>query len=562
MKKIILFSFSVILGFFVNAQNPLFIPDTLTGTDITLTLQEGTSDFYPGITSQTMGANGSLLGPTLLLNQGDSIDFHVVNQLADTTTIHWHGMHVSAENDGGPHSIIPPGETWNPSFRIYDKAATYWYHPHLHSKTNLHVSKGIAGFILVRDVEEATLDLPRTYGVDDFPAVLQTKAFDPSNEIEVGTAMDTAFMINGTVNPMVDFPAQFVRVRLLNGASERVFNLGLTNDETFYQITSDGGLLDGPVSLTRLMLAPGERAEVLLDLSSKQGQTIYLTNYGSEFPNAIYGASQPGAFVSQTIPDYDLNPLNGNDTTLLQINVVAPTSNPVTSMPSALTTNVILDSLDANASRLFLLSASQMGPDALNHPFQINGESFDMNVINEIIPLNNIEVWEVYNGSQIAHPFHVHDIQFNIISRSGVAPPPNEAGRKDVVFIKSGESVKFIAKFDHFSSDTVPYMYHCHMLTHEDMGMMGQFLVVNNVGILEIPNTNELSIYPNPGSDQITIQLPSNEQTKSVEVFDLFGKLIKTGHHSNMDISDIPKGIYTIKVSGQESHYSTHFIKE
>ena len=144
----------------ISAQNPLLIPDTLSSTNINLTLQNGTHQFYSGINTSTMGANGNILGPTLIFNQGDFVNITVDNQLSDTTTIHWHGLHVSPENDGGPHTYILSGDTWNPGFTVMDKAATYWYHPHLHRKTNEHVSKGIAGMIIVRDNDEATLTLP------------------------------------------------------------------------------------------------------------------------------------------------------------------------------------------------------------------------------------------------------------------------------------------------------------------------------------------------------------------------------------------------------------------
>ena len=122
-------------------QNAIIVPDALTGNVFNLTLQNGSYSFYDGFETTTMGANGNILGPTLIMNKGDDVDIYVNNQLADTTTIHWHGMHVSAENDGGPHTTIAPGTTWNPQFTVLDKAGTYWYHPHLHQKTNLHVSK-------------------------------------------------------------------------------------------------------------------------------------------------------------------------------------------------------------------------------------------------------------------------------------------------------------------------------------------------------------------------------------------------------------------------------------
>ena len=295
MRTIVLsLFFSIISIATISAQNPVLVPDTLAGTAFELTLQNGTFRFFGGQNTATMGVNGNILGPTLIMNHGNFVDIKVNNQLADTTTIHWHGMHVSASNDGGPHTTIAPSKTWNPRFTVMDKAGTYWYHPHLHKKTNKHVSLGIAGFIFVRDAEEASLNLPRKYGVDDFPLVIQTKDFDATQQIVVPSNSDDIVMVNATINPFLNVPAQVVRLRLLNGSSQRVFNFGLAGNLSFYQIASDGGLLSKPVLLTRLQLAPGERAEILVDFSGKTGQSVHLMSYASELPNGIFGAASPG----------------------------------------------------------------------------------------------------------------------------------------------------------------------------------------------------------------------------------------------------------------------------
>lgn len=211
-----------------------------------------------------MGANGNILGPTIILHKNQNVTINVNNQLSDTTTIHWHGLHISPQNDGGPHIYIPPGETWSPQFTVLDWASTYWYHPHLHHFTNEHVSKGISGFIIVRDEYESSLNLPRRYGIDDFPLVIQTKSFDNNNQILFDNPFDTTLMVNATIDPYLNVPAQVVRLRLLNGSSERSFNLGFTNNKPFHQIASDGGLLSNSLNLTRLLLSPGERAEILI----------------------------------------------------------------------------------------------------------------------------------------------------------------------------------------------------------------------------------------------------------------------------------------------------------
>jgi FtsP/CotA-like multicopper oxidase with cupredoxin domain len=480
MKQIYaLLSATVICAHGLFAQNPVAIPPVLTGTTFDLSLQAGSVQFYPGQATATFGANGNILGPTLMVNQGDEIVINVTNNLPQETTIHWHGMHVSPQNDGGPHVVIPQGTTWSPQIPVLDWAGTYWYHPHLHHFTNDHVQRGIAGFVIVKDAYEATLNLPRTYGVDDFPLAVQTKAFDANNQIIIESALDTALMVNGTLDAFLAAPAQVVRLRLLNGSSERYYNFGFSNNMTFHQIASDGGLLPEIVAHTRLMMAPGERAEILVNLSAMEGQTVNLMSYNSGLANGIYGAAQPGMGGGQTIPNYTSNPLNGGNFVVLQINVGSPTANPVTTIPvGTLSTHMIWTEAQADITRQLTFTSTVQGPTAINGPFVINGAPFDMMTINYEIPFENIEIWELQNNSPISHPFHIHDVQFYILDINGNPPPAHLRGRKDVVHVPSGQgTVRFITQFETYYDDQFPYMYHCHMLTHEDDGMMGQFLV-------------------------------------------------------------------------------------
>lgn len=508
------------------AQNALNIPTLIESTTIDLTLDEGITEFYSGITTNTMGANGSLLGPTLIMNNGDAVNIAVHNQLEDTTTIHWHGLHVAPEDDGGPHSIILPNQTWNPDFTVLDKAGTYWYHPHLHMHTDLHVSKGIAGMILVRDAEEASLGLPMNYGIDEFPIVMQTKGFDASGQILVHTDLDTAVMVNGTVDAYVDFPAQVVRLRLLNGSSQRVMEVGFSDNRTFQLIGTDGGLLSAPVMLSRYRMGPGQRADVLVDLTGSFGENFQLMSFGSELPNAYYGASQPGMGPGATssLPDYTSNPLNGANYSLLDIHVVDQTLDPVTTIPSTLATITTINEVDATITRsLNFTSAGAMGD--LNGPFLINGSSFDMETINYTVNLDDTEIWSLTNSTPIAHPFHIHDVQFLILDINGVPPSPELSGWNDVVMVPAGMgNVRFIAKFENHSDPIIPYMYHCHMLTHEDMGMMGQFLVVDPASLIDDLEIVNWEIYPNPTSDYLIIQ---SDVEQSIVILDAAGKKVK-----------------------------------
>ena len=560
MKNLIYIT-SVIFGF-LYAQNELFIPETMSGNEFNLSLQNGTTQLFDGDATETMGANGGNLGPTLIFEQGEFVNINVANNIGEETTIHWHGMHISPENDGGPHSVIMPGETWNPNFTVMDKACTMWYHPHLHEKTNEHVTKGITGFIIIRDDEEAALDLPRTYGVDDFPLNLQTKQFDASNQIVIGEHGDNVPMVNSTIDAFVEFPAQVVRLRVLNGSSMRVFNLGFSNNSTFYQIGSDGGLLSEPISMDRLLLAPAERAELLVDLSDMTGESIELKSYGSTLPQSAYGIAGLSTMQGVAPSGYNSNELNGNDFILLDINVGAQTDNPILTIPSLLVDVTPIDESEATLTRNLQITAPNMMQNSITGPFVFDGQSFDMNVINQTVQLGDTEIWEIFNMSMVAHPFHIHDVQFYILDRNGVIPPENERGRKDVVLVKNMETVRFIAKFEDHADDEVPYMYHCHMLQHEDEGLMGQFIVEGeSVGIdnsITLPNDFVLfPAYPNPFNPTTTIRfkLVTSQQNASLRIYDISGRLVETllnekliagEHEIKWNGGNNPSGVYFI----------------
>ncbi|MFT6443103.1 MAG: bilirubin oxidase [Crocinitomicaceae bacterium] len=550
------------------SQNQLTIPPTIETSTINLTLQEGVTQFYPGVNTNTMGANGALLGPTLIMSEGDNVNISVENQLSDTTTIHWHGMHVAPQNDGGPHSIILPGMTWNPQFTVMDKAGLNWYHPHLHMQTDKHVSKGIAGLIIVRDTEEAALNLPSTYGVDEFPIVIQTKGFDAAGQIVIHTELDTSAMVNGTVDAFTDFPAQVVRLRVLNGSSQRVMEFGFSDNRSFSLIGTDGGLLSAPLSNTRYRIAPGQRADILVDLSTSLGQNFQLMSYGSELPNAIYGASQPGmgAGATGSLVGYTSNPLNGNDFELLDITVAAQTANPILTIPATLASFTPIPEASANITRDLLFTTSGPMGD-LTGPFLINGSSFDMGTINYTVPLDNIEIWSLTNQTPIAHPFHIHDVQFFILDINGSPPPPELQGYNDVVLVPAGMgTVRFIAKFNDFANDTIPFMYHCHMLTHEDMGMMGQF-IVSDPNASSIENSfNDFTIYPNPFTDEF-ITLEFNQAAeRQISVTDVTGKLIKelttSSEAYQLDLTEVKSGVYRLTIESNGSSISKRIIKQ
>jgi bilirubin oxidase len=219
---------------------------------------------------------------------------NVTNQLVEATTTHWHGIHLPAEMDGGPHQPIAAGATWSPTFTVSNDAATYWYHPHLHSKTMEQLSYGAGGLIIINDAHEASLPLPRNYGSDDIPLVLTSRRFLDNNAFDTTAIYGDVQLSNGTSNATITLPAQFVRIRLLNAEVERAYNLGFHDDRIFYVIASDGGLLNRPVPVTRLPLAVGERYEILVDLQHDSvGSTLEFLAYNGGQPFGFPGGEMP-----------------------------------------------------------------------------------------------------------------------------------------------------------------------------------------------------------------------------------------------------------------------------
>ena len=554
----------VLLGFDSIAQTLLPIPDTLSGPNYVLNMHKDSVQFFSGNISHTYAFNQyKYLGPTLIFNKGTNVNITVNNQIGDTTTVHWHGIHLPSKWDGGPHTPILPSATWTPSFTVMDNAATYWYHPHMHMKTAEQAIKGAAGLIIVRDPIEAALTLPRKYGVDDFPLVIQCQQYDSMNQAMSLGMQDSTILVNGarashgfTVN--ANFPAQIVRMRLLNASGERAFNFGFTANKQFKIIASDGGLLNSPVTTDRIRLAPGERAEILIDLNGMNGQTLHLMSYASELAMGIQGG--PTMPMPVGSPPMD-SPLNGIDFNIMQITVVPQTANPITTIPSSLTTNAPYLSSQANITRTVRFTADSLM--VMDGPFYFNGNSFDMMRIDYEIPLGSIEIWKLVNETMVAHPFHIHDVQFFLIDRNGTTPPVEELGRKDVVLVPPFDSVMFITKFEDFADTTIPFMFHCHILMHEDDGMMGQFVVKPlSVGINELNNNNSFTIYPNPCNSLVNIDA---KDMTSVSIFNTLGEMIYTQNKLStnslqINTSQWSKGIYTVQVNSNNQSITKKLI--
>ncbi|MEZ5190071.1 MAG: multicopper oxidase domain-containing protein [Schumannella sp.] len=264
-----------------------------------LTADEGGTEFLPGQATPTAGYNGSYLGPTLRASRGEQVEVRFTNRLDETTTLHWHGMHLPAAIDGGPHQPVAPGASWTPRWRIDQPAATLWYHPHPHGETADQVREGLAGMFILDDPAEAALPLPRDYGVDDIPVIVQDAAIRPDGSLGftsdgfVGKLGDT-LLVNGTVGPYLDVVTDVVRLRLLNASSARIYRFAFSDEREFAQIASDGGLLSAPVPVRGVQLSPGERAEVLVRMAP--GEHVVLRSEPPDLGGVVgFGGAADGA---------------------------------------------------------------------------------------------------------------------------------------------------------------------------------------------------------------------------------------------------------------------------
>jgi FtsP/CotA-like multicopper oxidase with cupredoxin domain len=419
-----------------------------------LTAAAGSHDFGRERATPTYGFNGDYLGPTLRAARGEEVVVNVHNGLSETTSVHWHGMHLPAAMDGGPHQPVMPGETWSPTWRVDQPAATLWYHPHPHGRTAQHVYRGLAGMFIVDDERAGALGLPSEYGVDDIPVIVQDKQFDGDGELDdgsgfggVGVLGDT-IAVNGTVAPYLDVTTERVRLRLLNGSPARTYQFGFADGRAFALVGTDGGLLGQAHELDRIRLSPGERAEIVVTMAPGEDAVL------RSFPPSL-GLGFWERF------------LGGDDTfDVLQLRA-ADRLSAAPAVPRQLVDVPPIDPAEVVETRTFRLSGRS-----------INGDRMDMARIDEAVEVGTVERWRVTNDDGVTHSFHVHDVQFQVATVDGDAPPPELSGWKDTIYLLPSVDYELLLRFtDHADPDT-PYMYHCHLLSHEDGGMMGQFLVL------------------------------------------------------------------------------------
>ena len=433
-----------------------------------LSVQPGSTQFRKGVNTSTLGYNGALLGPALKLRTGEKTSIRVQNNLAEVTSVHWHGLMIPADMDGGPHQAIAPGARWQANFAVDNPTSTCWFHPHAHGSTGRQVAMGLAGLLIVEDPAQQAHDLPSTWGVDDLALVLQDKRFTASGQIDYAlTSSDRqlgylgdVLLVNGAVGAVCQVPRQWVRLRLLNGCNARFLALRLGSGAPMLQIANEAGLLAASVTRQTVTLAPGERAEVLVDFSMlASGQEVSLL--------AATVSSGMGMGIGMG---------GGTDTAevaAMQFRVALPRQPGAISLPPSTLASAAPVVAGAGATiRAFNLGGGMMGSQ-----FTINSRVFDLSRVDLAIPAHTVEIWKFTNGTGMAHPMHVHGVRMSLLARDGVAPAVHERGLRDTFVVESMQTVT-VAVETAAQASSVPLMFHCHILEHEDAGMMGQFVTV------------------------------------------------------------------------------------
>jgi spore coat protein A, manganese oxidase len=548
-------------------QNPVPSPAKINVGATTTIMQMAQRTQWLGLVSPTnaqlqtnvwgYGLNGGTVsypGPTLVANSNSLANVEWRNNLPNThllpvdnsyhkampavsgtpTVVHLHGAHVEAASDGNPEAWYTPnyaekGGAWTKNVYSYDNSqegATLWYHDHALGMTRLNVYAGLAGFYELNDANDLAVSLPRNQY--DRELVVQDKMFDnvgnlffPSNPPTPTSPTPSGqpeffgnfILVNGMVWPFMNVEPRKYRLRMLNGSDSRVYVFGLSNGASFLKISTDGGKLNQPVSITQLTLAPGERSDIIVDFSTMNGQQVTLLNTG---PDAPFG--NPTSPLSDPLTTGQIMRFNVNQTlnaTVPDVNITTatnlrPTLGAIPSLGIPIKTRklALFEGTDDRGRILPMLG--------IMDPTNVNDGSLSWHdPLTENINLNDTEIWEIYNTTADAHPVHLHLVRFHILSKQNFTPTlvaksqlmhnmtlgtgailtaatltgvpstftPATSGWKDTHILMPGEMMKVEARFDRAGE----YVWHCHILSHEDHDMMRRLVVANPCATDAIP---------------------------------------------------------------------------
>ena len=473
--------------------------------------------------------NNEQLPLIIRANRGDAMTLKLDNQLKADSTIHWHGFKIPAIMDGGPDVPVASGKTKEYRFSMLQPAAPLWFHPHPDMQTGKQVYMGLAGVFLLEDDISKKLETDKNLpsGNKDITLLVQDRRFAPEvngvRALQYKTmAMDSDGMlgdkvlVNGSIVPKLNVKTAQYRLRLYNVSNARNYDFAFDDNRSFKVVATDGGLLNEPVEMTSITLGAAERVEIVADFSNDSvGDKVLMIsrvtaggmmnmgdmnsgnsnsgtggmngrNGGSRMGGMNGGNSNSGMGQQNSMGGMTGMASSGQGFVIMRFDVNESVRDDVTLYTSLPSTAEIATRIDpatatnADNPRKFVMTMAR-GTSGMS--FVINNKTFDMNRVDEFIATGATEIWEVRNASMMAHPFHAHAVQYQILERDGKPATGTDLGWKDTFLVQPGGSVKIVAKFDPLIN-VGDYMYHCHILEHEDAGMMGYFRVgaTGNVG--------------------------------------------------------------------------------
>jgi FtsP/CotA-like multicopper oxidase with cupredoxin domain len=487
-----------------------FMPDA----EISLTAAEKWVQILPGAQTRVWGYEGQLLsgsgvtvlnlpgnylGPILRVHSGTKVRIFFHNNLGEDSVVHPHGLRVPEDCDGQPMQAIGPGQTKVYEFQVIDPAGPHWFHPHPHMRTAEQVVMGLAGLFHVWDpVEELAVPGAST-GENDLPVIIQDRVFDSNNQIlyqpnDMWGYLGDRILVNGTPGAVFSLEPRAYRFRVLNGSNARTCKLAWSNGMPLNVIGTDGGLLPAVASRSYVMLMPGERVDLWVDFTQLARKQVILRSLAFDPGMGMGGGggggsgggmgggghggggSGGGGGMGSSLP-------MGAQFDILTVNVGRKASaKPVLGPLPPLSVRYDASNVPNYAApRPFTLDMYQM-------VWTINGRVYEMEAVaeDEMVWLDETMAWEWVNNSPIPHPMHVHNVQFQVIGRT---PPATgsyatinqglvDSGWKDTVLVWPGERVKIAMRFGPHAG---MYMYHCHILEHEDMTMMRNYMIMDSM---------------------------------------------------------------------------------
>lgn len=451
---------------------------------LNLTARPMSFPILPGEATQTWSYEGTYLsgiaapragylGPILRVKRDAYLTVDFTNLLPEETTVHWHGLDVPAIMDGHPMMAVAPGQKFNFAFRMLNRGGTYWFHPHPHMRTAYQVMMGMAGVLVVEDPAETGLNLPS--GSRDRVYVIQDRTFDAQNQWSynpggAGGFLGTRIVINGQVEVVEEVGTAVYRLRFLNGSNTRIYKLGWSNGMPMTVIAGDHGLLTAPRQLPYVMLSPGERVEIWADFREVPlGQVVTLQSQTFD-PGWTGGpATLPQGYYCHLMDFRVAQALQDTRTLPATLSKIEPYR--------------LEDATNQSNPRVISITRASA-------QWLLNGAPYGLYDIlpNEIVPRGELQVWEFRNDTGMnimAHPMHLHSAPFQILDRTTLPAFQTyydtvklglvDEGWKDTFLIMPGQRVRILTKFPNF---TGRFLYHCHNLEHEDMGMMRNFDIV------------------------------------------------------------------------------------